>query len=61
MCIGFNKINLDPLNTDKLLVQKRKISQQIANVDFEDDMPIMVKVYDNFRTKKGIKKVLTES
>ena len=46
---------------NKLLVQKRKISQQIANVDFEDDMPIMVKVYVNFRTKKGIKKVLTES
>ena len=61
MSVGFNLINLDPLNQDKILIQKRKNSQQVSNIDFEDDVPIMVKAYDTFRSGKDIKQILTES
>ena len=61
MSVGFNLINLDPLNQDKILIQKRKNSQKVSNIDFEDDVPILVKAYDTFRSNKDIKQILTNS
>lgn len=49
MSICLNLVNLDPLKQDKILVSKRKNSQQVQNIDFEDEVPIMVKAYSTFK------------